>query len=179
MKRIIALLLAAYPLLSSADARDMEKFTHMAGVNLSDYLGLNEISQLFGKSKIIRSGDAANYIGKLCYLTKEGDAVLEFNEGELYRGYEIRVPSRSDGQCLRVDNLVSKTLEVAGIRLGMSREEFDRVIENPRGGSNKVRQEWHYVDKREDGEWDVYIYINASFANARLWSFSVNRGSMD
>jgi hypothetical protein len=179
MKRILLIMLAGYPLLSPAAGRDMEKFTHMAGVNLSDYLDLKAITQLFGQTNIVRSGDAADYVGKACYLTKKKDAVLEFNESELYRGYEIRVPIRSDSQCAQVDKLDLKKLEVAGIRLGMSREEFDRVIENPRDGSDKVSQEWQYVDKKEDGEWHVYIYIRAHFAKGLLQSFSVDRGSSD
>lgn len=86
----------------------MEKFTHIAGVELSDYLKFDEIARRFGKAEIVRTGDAADYFGKVCYLTKQRDAVLEFNESELYRGYEIRVPNGTERQCLRVESLDSK-----------------------------------------------------------------------
>lgn len=108
MKLIAFLMLAAYPLLSLAEGRDMEKFTHIAGVELSDYLKFDEIARRFGKAEIVRTGDAADYFGKVCYLTKQRDAVLEFNESELYRGYEIRVPNGTERQCLRVESLDSK-----------------------------------------------------------------------
>jgi len=67
--RTLFVFLAVAPLVAIAAAHDAERFTRLAGVNLSDLPALEDSQKRFGASPITESGDAGDSDARVCYRT--------------------------------------------------------------------------------------------------------------
>jgi hypothetical protein len=205
MKRLLLLGLLICPSLSVAAHQDAERFTHIVGVNLKEYPSLEDLVDKFGHADIVRSGDASTARARICYLTTDELATLVFNRGEINEGFEIRTPNLKDKQrCGRLKEIRASALEVSGVRLGMTRGEYDSLLgKRSKATAKHVNHHFEYVHVLTDEElkvvvdkdkaempswaehpeewrnWHVDIYIESSFEDSRLKSFSVSRSEQD
>jgi hypothetical protein len=134
MTRIYALTLLlcsacfALPAIAQSDGA---KFTTFAGFELGK-VTLGQIAEHLGPSKLLESGDAGEYEAKICYRTNAG--LVYFLSGEMggpehdLLGLAV---SRSDTtkSCPRFPaNRAPKQLNLGGLRLGLTKAEFSRVV---------------------------------------------------
>lgn len=156
--------------------QEAEKFTHVAGFSMAGPKLFAELKNKLGKSQVRESGDGANGQSRVCYQTAHGEAVLEFFEGELETGFTARKPGARDAQCSRSNALAPNRLDVAGIRLGMSRASYEKLVGKPdRAAATNVEHAFHY----EQGGWSVDILLNARFTEDHLTSITVTRAAQN
>jgi hypothetical protein len=167
------------PCITLASPADAERFAHIAGINLADYPNIETLASFFGHTTVVRTGDAATAEARACYLTSDGEATLEFIAGELDRGFEIRRPTTEDRQCGIAKTLKVSMLEVAGVKLGMSRADFDSLFDKPPQGLQHLSSHYSFVREDKGEKWYIDINIGATFSNSQLQSFSVSRSSSD
>lgn len=191
-------LAASMPVLAGSQG-SAERFTHFAGVRLADTPSLENIQSILGKSQVIRTGDAADYDARLCYRSAHGDVVVEFFHGEVDWGYVMRRRTGHDSNCPISAELEASKLSVAGIRLGITRGEYERVVgETRKVAPNRLESDFRYthvlsnkelagmvrrdrkngygVENPEDmRRWDVGIHLTGMFRGGRLVSFTVER----
>lgn len=202
MYRLLTLLLMV-PALAIAAPQDAERFTHIAGVNLSDLPALKELQKTFGVSSITESGDAGNYDARICYRTPDKKAVVVFFHGEVDWGFVLRVPKSNDAKCPISEEIKIRGLSNAEIRLGMDEAKYRLIMGKPyKETSNSLEHVFEYVHTLTDAElkqmversrkngyppsnpenlrrWDVGIHIRATFTKGHLMSFTVSRTETD
>ena len=198
MYRLLTLLIMV-PAIAIAGSQDAERFTHIAGVNLSDLPALEELQKLFGMSSIVESGDAGNYDARICYRTSNEKAVVEFFHGEVNWRFVLRRPEPKDQKCPISKKLELRRLSIAEVSLGMDEAKYRRIMGKPyKETSNRLEYHFKYVHTLTDKElkqmvernrkngyppgnsedlrrWDVGIYISAVFTKDHLASFTVSR----
>lgn len=110
---------------------DGTKFTTLAGFELGK-VTLGQITEYLGPAKLLESGDAGEYEAKICYRTNAG--LVYFLSGEMggpehdLLGFAV---SRNDTTkpCPEFPaNRVPKKLNLGGLRLGLTKAEFSRVV---------------------------------------------------
>lgn len=110
---------------------DGTKFTTFAGFELGK-VTLGQITEYLGPAKLLESGDAGEYEAKICYRTNTG--LVYFLSGEMggpehdLLGFAV---SRNDTTkpCPEFPaNRVPKKLNLGGLRLGLTKAEFSRVV---------------------------------------------------
>lgn len=192
-------LLILIPTIAIAAPQNAERFTHIAGINLSDLPSLKSLQKIFGPSVIIQSGDAGDYDARICYQTPDKKAVVKFFHGEVDWGFLIRKPQKKDNQCPVSEKLQMRGLSVAGISLGMDKSKYIQIVGKPtRKTHNRVENEFDYIHTLTDGElrqllkrrrkngypptnpenlrhWNLEIYTSAIFTKGLLTSFTVIR----
>lgn len=121
---------ACFALPASAQT-DGAKFTTFAGFALGK-VALGQIAEHLGAAKLLESGDAGGYEAKICYRTNAG--LVYFLSGEMggpnhgLLGFAV---SRNDTTkpCPEFPaNHAPKELNLAGLRLGLTKAEFSRVV---------------------------------------------------
>jgi hypothetical protein len=200
MKRLLLFVVALLPYsANAAPPQDAERFTHLAGVNLSDLPRLEDLQRIFGRSPIVESGDAGEYDARVCYRSVDGASVVEFFHGEVDWGFVVHITKPHDSRCSTSAVLKPSVLSVAGVKLGMKKAAYTRLLGKPRRETaNLLEHYFSYVRtltdsklakiverNRKDGypitnpeelrRSDVGIDISASFVEGRLASFTVGR----
>jgi hypothetical protein len=192
--RTLFVFLAVAPLVAIAAPHDAERFTHLAGVNLSELPALEDLQKRFGASPITESGDAGDSDARVCYRTSDGRAAVEFFRGEVNWGFVLRLPKPKEERCPASKALDGKDLSISGIRLGMEESAYRQLMGKPsKEVANRLEHYFEYVHILTDAElvaerhrwpatnpeelrrWDVGISIRASFGKGRLVSFTVDR----
>jgi hypothetical protein len=182
-----------------AGPQDAERFTHIAGFNLADSPSFGEIAATLGPATIRETGDASEYDARVCYLSADRSAVVEFFHGEVTWGFVMRLPVRADDRCTTSSALNVSALNVAGVILLMHKDAYVKIVGTPTTDTNtRVTHEFGYVhvltdteltkqieDQRKVGlppinpedsrRWDVGISLVASFVKGRLISFTADR----
>lgn len=200
MYRLLTLLILV-PVIAFAASQDAERFTHIAGVNLSDLPALEELQKIFGTGSITESGDAGDYDARICYRTSDEKAVVEFFHGEVNWGFVLRIPEPHDDKCPISKELEARGLSISEISLGMDEAKYRQIMGKPnKETSNSLEHYFKYVHTLTDTElkqmvernrkngyppsnpedlrrWDVGIYISAIFTKGHLTSFTVNRST--
>ena len=196
--RTLLVLLALMPSLAVAAPEDAERFTTLAGLHLSDLPSFEDVEKVFGPSRVRESGDAASYDARLCYRTANGNAVVEFFHGEVDWGFTFRRARSGDKHCPKIAASNSSQLNVAGIWLGMDRENYKKNVGQPdKEHSGSLVNNFSYVHVLTDSDvanmvergkrygytddaemlrrWDVDITLTARFLQGKLSSFTVDR----
>lgn len=190
---------AAWPVYAADEPEAAERFTHIVGVNLSELPSFDALAVKFGVSQVAQSGDAGGYEARVCYRTLDNRVVLEFFHGEVDWGYALRVPTHDDLRCVPSGALGGMPISVAGIKLGMEKAAYIRLVGKPdKESANHNENRFEYVHTLTDAElhaitdqnfkngypqgdpeglrhWDVGIELSASFKHGRLTSFRVDR----
>lgn len=190
---------AVWPISAAEAPEAAERFTHIVGVNLSELPSFDALAARFGVSHVTQSGDAGSYEARICYRTLDNRAVLEFFHGEVDWGYTLRVPKSDDFRCAPSGALVGDSISVAGIKLGMEKSAYTRLVgKSDKESANYRENRFEYVRTLTDAElnakvdrnfkngnpqgdpeglrhWDVGIELSASFKQGRLTSFRVDR----
>jgi hypothetical protein len=134
MTRIYALTFLLYSAcfaLSASAQGDGAKFTSFAGFELGK-VTLGQIAESLGPAKLLESGDAGEYEAKICYRTNTG--LVYFLSGEMggqnhdLLGFAV---SRNDAttKCPEFPSKrAPKKLNLAGLRLGLTKTEFSRIV---------------------------------------------------
>ena len=129
----------------------------------------------------------------------DGSSVVEFFHGEVNAGYVVHLPKPQDSRCTRSAALTRSLHSLAGVRLGMKKTAYARLLGKPsRETASIFETNFHYVRIMTNSElasWvernqkdghppidpetirrsDVYIAITAVFVDGRLTSFEVDR----
>jgi hypothetical protein len=190
---------AIWPARAADGPEAAERFTQVSGINLADLPSFDELASRFGISPVTQSGDAADYEARTCYQTLDKMAVLEFFHGEVDWGFTLRTPMRNDLHCLPSAALGGSPISVAGIKLGMRKSAYARLVgESQKGSVNHSENLFQYVHTLTDTElnamaergrksgypqndpevlrhWDVVITLSASFVQGHLTSLRVDR----
>lgn len=198
MYKLLTFLILA-PVIAFAAPRDAERFTRIAGVNLTDLPALEELQKIFGTSSITESGDAGNYDARICYRTFDEKAVVEFFHGEVNWGFVLRILEPNDNKCPISKVLWVRRLSIAEVSMGMDEAKYRQIMGKPnKETSSSLEHYFEYVHTLTDAElkqmvernrkngyptsnpedlrrWDVGIYISAIFTKGHLTSFTVNR----
>jgi hypothetical protein len=175
---------------------DGSQFTSFAGIKLGK-VTLTEVSQKFGDTEAISSGDAGEYEVAMCYKTKYG--FIHFLSGEMGGGIDLIGFGASKNQiyktCTKPNDPKSLLkLPLAGISIGMTKAEFSKVINKKVQWKNNVGLAF-FESKRpmtkneinafgsdmqqgiESGEvqnyFDVQVSIEATFRSGVLTHFEV------
>ncbi len=106
------------------------QFTKFAGFELNT-VNLNEVVEKYGPTELIETGSAGGYEARICYRLKEG--VLHFlseemggpNHELLGFGVSGHDPSAKCASFPR--ELLDLELNIAGLRLGLTRTEFENL----------------------------------------------------
>lgn len=107
------------------------KFTSFAGFRLGT-VTLSDVQKKLGKARLIETGEAGEYEAVICYRTDLG--VVYFLSGEM-GGSELDLLAFgiSDNDKTKPCSPFPKKwpsprLELAGLRLGMTKDQFERVV---------------------------------------------------
>lgn len=129
---IVFLLFLLASLAQPALAQDSgAKFTSFAGFRLGT-VTLSDVQKRFGKAKLIETGEAGEYEAAICYRTNLG--LVYFLSGEMGGGeLDLLAFGVSDNDKTKPcapfpKKWPSPRLELAGLRLGMTKAEFERVV---------------------------------------------------
>ena len=129
--QFVALILAVVMTQAAAAKADGHAFTRMAGYELG--VGtLSEIQRKLGHSAIRRTGDAGEYVERLCYLVSTG--TVSFLAGEVggrnnLTGFEI-TSKRLPGCGRWPAGIPEPKFNVAGVYIGMPKTQFASVLPN-------------------------------------------------
>ncbi|MCQ4145982.1 hypothetical protein [Vogesella sp. AC12] len=113
-----------------ATAQDGAKFTSFAGFDLGKAT-LAQVAKRLGPAKILEKGEAGEYEAKICYRMPGG--TIYFLSGEMggpdhdLLGLGIAGSSGSRS-CAEFRGSEVPSLELGGLRLGLSKAEFSRVV---------------------------------------------------
>jgi len=127
---ILFLLLISFSFPSFAEDTG-EQFTDFWGFHLGT-ITLAEIEKKLGSAKLVETGDAGGYEAKICYRTNAG--LVYFLSGEMGGSNHILLGfgvTRNDEAkpCSPFPaSQASSKLELAGLRLGMTKTDFSQVI---------------------------------------------------
>jgi hypothetical protein len=169
--RVLAMLaaVAIWPARAADAPEAAERFTHVSGINLADLPSFDELASRFGVSLVTQSGDAADYEARACYHTLDKKAVLEFFHGEVNWGFVLRTPMRNDLHCLSSAALGGSSISVAGIKLGMRKSAYARLVgESQKGSLNHSENLFQYVRTLTDTE------LNAMAERGRKSGYPLN-----
>jgi len=179
-------------------AQTGEEFTRPLGFALVRTT-LGDVQKKLGPAEMKEAGDAGGYEATVCYVVPDTKVLLIFKSGELggnthdLLGFSMRLLSDPPPmECLRLGISVTRTIDlsVGGLRLGMSREEFEKVLGktevNGEGALARVfnRRERLSPERvkqfcvldpsvEQDPYYDVQIFVDGRFANKKLIEVSV------
>ncbi|MBC7489026.1 MAG: hypothetical protein H7240_02460 [Glaciimonas sp.] len=111
---------------------DGSQFTSFASFQLGK-VTLAQVAKSIGHTKVIETGDAGEYVAKICYRTPNG--IIYFLSGEMggpdheLLGFGIGINDNKQPCAKYLENLVPKTLNLAGVQLGQTKKEFARIVE--------------------------------------------------
>jgi hypothetical protein len=131
MPRIAILLALCCLALPSAAGNDGSQFTAFAGFELGK-VTLGQVAERLGPAKLIESGDAGDYEAKICYRTSLG--LVYFMSGEMggrehqLLGFGVSGNNPALPCAKFPPDLAPKTLSLAGLRRGLTKAEFARVV---------------------------------------------------
>jgi hypothetical protein len=110
---------------------DGENFASFAGISLRK-TNLSQIVEKFGPAKLVETGDAGEYEAKICYRTPMG--LIYFLSGEMggpeheLLGFGISEDDVSKPCGIFPEHQLPPELSIAGLRLGLSKTEFARIL---------------------------------------------------
>lgn len=113
-----------------AMAQDGARFTSFAGFHLGKAT-LAQVAKRLGPVKIVETGEAGEYEAKICYRVPDG--AIYFLSGEMggpdhdLLGFGISGSSGSRA-CAEFRGPVVPSLELGGLRPGLSKAEFSRIV---------------------------------------------------
>lgn len=129
---IVFLLFLLASLAQPALAQDSgTKFTSFAGFRLGT-VTLSDVQKKLGEAKLIETGEAGEYEAAVCYRTNLG--LMYFLSGEMgRRELDLLAFGVSDSNKTKPCSPFPKKwpsprLELAGLRLGMTKAAFERVV---------------------------------------------------
>jgi hypothetical protein len=107
------------------------KFTRFAGFHLGT-VTLSDVQKKLGKAKLIETGEAGEYEAAICYRTYLG--LVYFLSGEMggseldLLAFGISGSDKTKPCSPFPKKWPSSRLELAGLRLGMTKAQFERVV---------------------------------------------------
>lgn len=190
---VVARLILLPVLASASGSEPGEQFTSPLGFHFGKAT-LKDIQAKLGPTALGKSGDAGNFLARICYALPDSKIFLEFMSGALggaehdLLGFRMReVSGKAPRQCLPLLRSIANGLDLAvgGLRLGMGRSEFEKVLSltsdrvKPITGRRFQRRERLSADdiRRLSREWpgveqdpyyDVSISVEGKFAGDRL-----------
>lgn len=190
----LAVFLAATAALAAGPARaddDGARFTRFLGARLN-YGTLDTVQARLGRTRLIELNDADDYEARVCYLGSRG--VVSFISGvprlEL-SGFEVREPGTvaADGCRELHGRYAAEAGDLAGLHLGMSREEFTAVVGEPvRWDGDSGQRDYESEQKMSGdqrvlfkdspellarGTFNVLVTVTGTFVDGRLVGFRV------
>jgi hypothetical protein len=132
-RHVVCLLLSA--VLVAHAQHPSDRFRHLLGFTLNQD-SLASVQRRLGASKLIETGDAAEYEASVSYIFKNLGTVVSFKSGEMGGGtqllqYELRRAASFDSSSCAVATIYVSSpeqLNVGGLTLGMTPEEFKKQI---------------------------------------------------
>jgi hypothetical protein len=130
--RHVLILIALICLAPFARAQsDGSQFAVFAGFELGK-VTLGEIAKSLGRAKLVETGDAGGYEARICYRVPAG--VINFLSGEMggpdhhLLGFGVSGKDPTQPCTQFPASRAPKTLNLAGLRLSMSKVEFARLV---------------------------------------------------
>ena len=173
------LLMLSAPLQASESG---EQFVTIGGITLGRAT-FQDVQTRLGRTNITKAADPHDE--QLCYLLPVGDTFLLFVSNDLggpehtLIGYEVRRGSGSrPASCLQLSATLAMPFEtdVGGIRLGMTRAQFLKVVGQPVKADRKiVMREFARKEPLNGRNYDIVIYIEGEFRGDKLRGFSVSK----
>lgn len=114
----------------SAAAQSGAQFTSFAGFDLGK-VTLAQVAESLGPAKVVETGEAGEYEAKICYRVQGG--AIYFLSGEMggraldLLGFGISGAPGSRS-CAEFRGREAPPLALGGLRLGLSKDEFSRVV---------------------------------------------------
>jgi hypothetical protein len=169
-----------------------DKFTSFAGFELGT-VNLSEIQNNLGKAKVVETGDAGDYTASICYIVPTG--VVLFLAGEMdgpnhdLGGFGFARETDRQPCAKWPKSLAIPSLNLKGIRLGLSQKEFRSVVGTPvrldgqkayaafESKRKMTKKEISRLPKDIQSEIktgklqdsvDVFVSLNATFSNGVL-----------
>jgi len=168
-----------------------DEFTRPLGHDLTSGFehDFAEIRGVYGETAVKETGDAGSYVGRVCYFTSDNSAVFEFYRTEVTDGFAFRLPNPQDRlDCSPSEKRISSNdLNVNGVKLGMKRETYERLIgHNSKSPGITVKKTSTYITHcferkepftaadNEEEYWYISVCLHAEFNKVGLISFKVS-----
>jgi len=170
---LIALLLLANSAAQAAGELPGDHFTHFAGFDLGKGT-LSDVQARLGASPLRESGDAGEYEAWICYATPRGE--VRFNSGEMGGGTDLlgfTISKFEAADCPLVKSPLP--VEIGGLRLGMTRKEFQAATGTDVKWANDVGTAVFEYRETPAGRLaiDASISVIGTFAGDRLVKLAV------
>jgi hypothetical protein len=140
MRPILLLALSFFMIHAFSTAqRTGERFRHFLGFTLDENT-LSQVQERFGTSKLVESGNAGEYLALVTYCIPSRSTIVTFEADELggpshfIQGFGLRAYDPAEGTRTDLPTLAipaSDSLSIAGLRLGMSPQEFVNSLGQP------------------------------------------------
>lgn len=187
--RIVAMSLALAALPAAAD--DGSRFTSFLGLRLN--IGtLDEVQARLGKARLLESWDSGEYEGRVCYLGSRGvvSFLSDVQRLEL-SGFEVREAATVSAEGCRElrGRAATQSAQLAGLRLGMSKEEFVTLVGEPVNWDGDSGQRMYESEQKMTaadralfkdapellvrGTFNVIVTVTGDFVDGRLTGFRV------
>lgn len=193
-------LMSTFFLLSGAhgaDRFDPRNYFQVLGFDAMKHNGkcdnFKYIMKRFGKAKIITTGDALTSNTEITYATQDLSETIGFYFGEVWWGYEVSDTRKMDKSVKELVTLPQPKIQVAGIYLGISRSDIEKMIPTGKVGGdfqgklkkNKKRNSYYFERTFKSstlGGETVYddIYLSFDFdKSGHLVSFDISESEQD
>ena len=181
----VALLLAIISIPANAE-ESAEKFTSFFGFALRNNTLLAQVQKVLGSAYLVETGDGGEYDASICYQAKDG--FIQFQSGEMggpqheLLGFSISKKAPNNHCSKLAKKFFSRSLDLAGLHLGMSQNEFTETVGEkiqPQNGKfvanfdyrRPVTLKEHELDPVIDYA-DVSISVQGRFSDNHLIAFS-------
>ena len=158
-----------------------DQFAILGGIQLGT-LNLSELVKRYGAADIVASGEGDDYQAAICYRLSGGLLYLMSNNlgGSEHRllGYKV-VASSPGAHCAPVTRTTPPVLDAAGLRLGISSGDYERLMHSPRVGMLEPRRVPVAAPSAQPRAADENIFffrnvsVEGTFANGLLVGFEV------
>lgn len=186
---IIGIILLFFSMAGAGSEKPGEKYTHVFGFDIYES-SMEEVQKKFGNSKTIKTGDAGSSNLSTCYLSSDGQTVLEFNEGEISLGYCIRKRISEDvKKCSPISHEFNlNNITIAGLKLGMEKSSVEKLLGKPTESSkNTAFYDYSRQEKFTEAEikatpqfskysyYDLTLTLELEFTGSVLSGFCVRK----
>lgn len=118
------------------------EFTSFAGFELGS-VTLSDVQHKLGKARVVATGEAGEYTASVCYRVPTG--VILFYAGEMdgpehgLGGFGFARETKRQPCAPWPNSLARPELAIAGLRLGLTLDEFTRIVATPVQTDNNER----------------------------------------
>jgi hypothetical protein len=166
-----------------------DRFARLGQFRL-DEVNLNDIQKILGPSPLIKKGGEGDFEANISYRTR--GVFVTFREGYMGAGFSVRRLQEISGATVPKAK-VRLPVSVAGLHLGMTKQDFERVVAKKvewSGDVGKVIFKWKLKLTQADIErmemaqeelkhhggplfFDVLVFVDGTFSSNHLESFQV------